>query len=1258
MKGPFLLAAAAVLSASVLTAAEWQTGAGYRRTELPVPNSGKAGFTLLPTATTGIAFSNTLAQSLALTNHIYQDGSGVAAGDIDGDGWCDLYFCAIDGRNSLYRNLGNWRFEDITEPGVACAGLHSTGAVFADLDGDGDLDLIVNTAGNGTLIFLNDGHGHFTKAPLILNPRKGAQSLALADTDGDGYLDLYVVNYRLSALMDLLDGGRFTFKMVNGKQTVETFNGRPVTDPDLADRFTIGPRGDFQENGEPDVLYRNVGGTNFVVVPFTGGNFLDEDGKPLAKPPPDWGLSAMFRDINGDGLPDLYVCNDFQSPDRFWLNQGSNHFRLLPRLAQRKTSISSMGLDFADINRDGFDDFLVVDMMSRQHSLRMRVLSATYAPSHPLGYFEDRPQYELNTLFLNRGDNTFAEIAQLSGLEAAEWAWSCIFLDVDLDGWEDVLVANGMEHDGRDLDSLAQLKKLRAGRQPSATELKQARALFPRQAEGNLVFRNQGDLTFQELSHQWGFDWKGVSSAMALADLDNDGDLDVVVNTLNGPALLYRNNSPAPRVAVRLKGLPPNTRGIGSRIAVSGGPVPLQTQEMICGGRYLSSDDPMRVFAAGTTSNKLALEISWRSGRRSFIANVTPNFLYEVDEASAHEIPSTTSNRSLGPLKTQSQENVNLAPLFQDVTDRLRHVHHEDPFDDFARQPLLPNKLSQLGPGVAWFDIDGDGSDDLIIGSGKGGALGIYFNKGTNGFQPSVAPSLSIPVARDLTTILGWRPSTNQALLLAGRANYEDGETNGPAVRKYDLVANTVDDTLTNAESSIGPLAIGALDGDGHFALFVGGRVLPARYPEPPTSRIYLYESNTFKLYQELNTIGMVSGALWSDLNGDGYPELILACEWGPLRIFRNDHGKLIPWDVPLTWPAPIIPSTPNRQPSTSLATISQLLGWWNGVTVGDFDGDGRLDLAASNWGRNTKYEAHRIQPLTLYYGDLRGDGTMQQLEAYYDPALQKIVPALQLNPLANSLPFLLQRFSSHQAYSIASVNDLLGDSFSASKRLEANWLESTIFLNRGDHFEVRVLPVEAQISPAFGICVADFDGDGNEDLFLAQNFFATQPETPRYDAGRGLLLRGDGKGGFQAMPGSRSGLEIYGEQRGAAVCDFDGDGRPDLVVTQNGAATKLYRNATGKPGLRVRLKGDSTNPQAVGAVMRLKTGNRGGLAREVHCGSGYWSQDSAIQVLATPEPPTQIEVHWPGGKTTTNPVPNNAIEIVISPDGDLTTAQ
>lgn len=1212
---------------------------GGRQFRLSVARGERPGFTALTPAAAGVTFTNSLPESRHLTNQILLNGAGVATGDVDGDGRCDVYFCNPDGRNALYRNLGDWRFAEITGTnGLTCAGLTATGAAFADLDGDGDLDLTVNTLGNGTRLFRNDGQGVFTPFGPPLNLGGAGMTVAIADVDGDGFLDLYVANYRLSALMDI-PNARATFGRVDGKTVIETINGRPMTHPDFTNRFTVAANGSIEELGQVDVLFRNQGGTNFVPVPFTGGAFLDEAGQPLVQPLFEWGLTATFRDVNDDGRPDLYVCNDFHTPDRLWLNQGAGRFRLAPPFTFRKHSTFAMAADLADVNRDGFLDIFTLDMMSRDHTQRMRYMGEGGWPPQRPGRYDDQPQYGLNMLFLNRGDGTFADIAQLAGVEAGEWAWSCVFQDVDLDGWPDLLVVNGMERAARDMDVTAHLRQLRASRQLSDAEIFRERRAFPRLATANLAFRNRGDLTFAETGSAWGFDWQGVSQSMAQADFDNDGDLDLVINNLNAAPLLLRNDTAAPRVAVRLKGLPPNTHGIGARLRVTGGAVPLQIDEIIAGGRYLAGDEALRVFAAGTATNRLTIEVLWPGGRRSVLANAEPDWLYEFDEALA------ASPAPPAPAATEP-------PWFEDVSGKLDHRHHEDPFDDFTRQPLLPNKLSQAGPGVAWFDLNDDGWEDLVIAGGKGGTLGVFTNDTRGGFHPLTVPPLTAPVTRDQVTVLGWRRAPASPVILAAAANYEDGLALGAGVQQYDLADGHLDDSLPAAEASPGPMALADLDGDGDLDLFVGGRVIPGKYPAPASSRLFRNAAGRFVLEATnapaLSQVGLVSGATFSDLDGDGDPDLLLACEWGPLRLFRNEAGRLVAWNPVLIWPTSVDART---APS---ATLAELTGWWTSVATGDFDGDGRPDIVAGNWGRNSKYQAHRDQPLQVRFGDLGGDGITDVIEAHFDTGLGKVVPERQLDPLAKSLPSLRARYPTHRAFSTASIEDMLGDQASSARQLTARHLESTVFLNRGDHFEARVLPVEAQFAPVFGIVVGDLDGDGAEDLFLAQNFFATQPETARYDAGRGLVLRGDGRGGFTPVPGQRSGVAIYGEQRGAAGADFDGDGRLDLAVTQNGAETRLLRNATARPGLRVRLAGPPGNATGVGAAVRVKCDGKLGPLREIQAGSGYCSQSAATVVLATPEPPTLLWIRWPGGKVTETTIPSGSRTVLVDPSGQL----
>jgi hypothetical protein len=1202
------------------TASSWQQGEHCRYLQTPALTEHKPGFTRLGFET-GVQFTNVLGVGRYTTNQIYLNGSGVAAGDVDGDGFCDFFLPGLDGPNALFRNLGDWHFQNIAvAAGVALPELDCTGAALADLDGDGDLDLVLNTVGQGTHIFFNDGKGRFSRVAL-LNPSRAGMSIALADIDSDGDLDLYVANYRTTTIRDD-PFAQIRGDYVKGKPVPIAYNDRSLTNADLVGRFTFGANGKIIEHGEVDVLFRNDGGGKFTPLSFTDGTFTDEHGKPLQTLPFDWGLSCMFHDINGDGAPDLYVCNDFESPDRIWINNGKGQFRAISTAQIRHTSMFSMGVDFADINRDGFVDFFVADMLSRHHTDRQVRIGQVPPYVHNPGEIDLRPQYSQNTFYLNRGDNTFAEISWFSHLEASEWSWTPAFIDVDLDGYEDLLITTGHQLEMMNSDVIKQAEVLKTQKKMTRLELLNMKNLFSRMDTPHLAFRNNRDLTFTEMQNEWGFSDSAVSHGLAFADLDNDGDLDVIINNLNSLATIYRNDCSAPRVAIRLKGLSPNTRGIGAKIKVVGGPVE-QSQEMICGGRYLSSDDPMRVFAAGTNGNPMRLQVTWRNGKQTIVENVLPNRIYEIEEqGSSGKVPTTSSP---SPPEGGEGRGEEVSPLFEDRSQLLSHTHTEEPFDDFQRQPLLPMRLSQLGPGVGWHDYDQDGFDDLAVASGRGGKFSIYHNDGKGGFTPLNDPIFQRTIARDQTTVLGLDNA-----FIAGSSNWEDGTTNGGWARIYDLGRKVAGEIILGPEASTGPMTMADVDGDGKLELFIGGRAIPGKYPEAATSLLLRNDNGRFVVKQRFEKLGLVSGALFSDLDNDGSPELILACHWGPIRVFHNDKGAF-------------------REITAELG-LADLKGFWNGIATGDFDGDGKLDIIASNWGLNTPFKASAQYPLKLYYGDFDGNGFTDLVEARFDPEMNKEVPQRSLRTVGLAMPFVQEKMRTYQAYGKASVQEIYGDKL--KDYMEVTTLATTLFLNRGDKFETHPLPAEAQFSPAFGICVADLDGDGNEDVFLSQNFFATNPEMPRADAGRGLLLRGDGQGNLTPVHGQQSGIKVYGEQRGCALSDYDHDGRIDLAVSQNAAPTKLFHNLKAKPGLRVRFEGAPGNKDMIGAKLRLKFDHRLAPVREIQCGSGYWSQNSPMQILATPEPPTELLVQLPGGKMATNAIPPESKEIRLDRNG------
>ena len=1141
----------------------------------------------------GITWTNSLPPSKYVERQNLMNGGGVALGDYDGDGQCDIFLCNRFGPSALLRNLGNWRFEDqAVRAGVSCTNQVPSGALFADLDGDGKLDLLVTSFVGPHSFFRNLGTGAFTNIILSAGAKSegGATSQALGDLDGDGDLDLYVNYFGIEALVR--DGISFSTRMVGGRTVVTGRYGRRLSIVD----------GKIIEVGEPDMLYRNDGGK---LTPLKWEEFfLDEDGKPMAAPP-DFGLAVQLRDVDLDGDPDIYTCNDFQTPDRFWLNDGKGRFRAIAPLALRNHSYASMGVDFADIDRDGDLDFVTVEMLSREPERALRQTNPMAPNSRTIGGVDRREDVARNGLYVNRGDGTYAELAWFGGVAATDWSWTPIFLDVDLDGYEDLLISNGHLHDVNDRDWV--------GRIAAAVqeEKRQMLTRYPRLDPPKVAYRNRGDLTFEDVSGEWGFNSRLIVHGLAVADLDGDGDQDVVGNAVNSGPLIYQNNSSKPRVAVRLRGTVPNAQGVGARVVLRAGGM-TQMQEILAGGRYLSGDEAMRVFAAPSGVGAMTLEVSWRSGRRSRIEGVKENLLYEIDEAES-EPNSAVVAQPVGK------------PLFEDVSKSLGHVHHETAFDDFQRQPLLPRRYSQLGPGLAWFDLDGDGRDELIAGSGRGGAVKVLRSSEGQDFKSEVLGQTAL--LDDCTGLAGTFVD-GERVILAGQSHYESGKA-GAAVEMLGARKAATFPALEN-NSSVGAVATADVDGDGDLDVFVAGRIVPENYPEPPASALFRLNDDKFVREEAASKLvrpsGMITAAVFSDLDADGFPELITVEEWGPMRIYKNERGQF----------AKVLEAKSSQ-------------GFWNSVTTGDLNGDGRLDIVAGNIGRNNRIARGVARGQWMLFYDIDPAVKGEMIEGYLQ---QKLFLRRDLQTLSGTIPSLNNVFPSHEAFAKADFQGALKEYWERGKSMNAVLADSSVFWNKGtDEWEPESLPGEAQWAPAFGLNVTDFDNDGQEDLFMAQNFFAVRPEDDREDAGRGLFLKGSKSGKLSALGGDVSGIQIYGEQRGSAVSDFDGDGRADLAVAQNGAATKLYRNVSAPPGLRVRLKGPPGNPLGFGAVLRAKWTGDWGPAREIHGGSGYWSQDSAVQVFAPNV--SELSVSWPGGKRIASKVPEQAREIAIDTEGN-----
>ncbi len=1122
-------------------------------------------------------------------------GGGVAIGDYDRDGRPDLCLTRPAGGCRLYRNLGDFRFTNTTaRAGLNTDGAWTTGVSFADVNGDGHLDLHVCCYDGPNQVYVNRGDGTFAERASALGLAYNGASVmvAYADYDRDGDLDCYLLT------AGLIPGPAQKFR-------VKFVNGRPVVPEELQEYWQMfylpGERAAAAEAGQYDHLYRNNGDGSFSEVTREAGI-----------PGCDFGNAVIWWDPDSDGWPDLYVANDYFGPDRFYRNNRDGTFRDVTREALPYTPWTSMGADSADINNDGLPDLFASDMAGTTHFKRIVDMGDSERSGWFLDLAEPR-QYMRNALFLNTGTPRFLEAAHLAGMAQTDWTWSVLLEDLDGDGWVDLFVPNGMTRDWMDNDLAAQAQKL-----PPVQFVPFWRAQ-PVRRDLNLAFRNRDGLEFQNVANAWGLAHPGPSFGAAAADLDGDGRPDLIVNDFDAAPRLYRNAAPSGhRVTVQLVGRPPNTRGLGATVKLATAKN-RQIRYVTLSRGFMSSGDAVAHFGLGDAVEIESLTVEWPSGETETLAKLAADRRYVVRQPGA----------------APAQTPIALAPppepaLFVRSDPLAGYVHREEAFDDFARERLLPFRVSPLGPGLAWADMDRDGDLDLYVcGSAvQPGALSSQIAPGS--FRRVEDSGLA--TGRNEMSALFFEANGDglpDLLVVTGGGSHEAGD---PNLRDH-LYLNAgggrfqpaPDGSLPDLRDS-GSMAVAAdWDRDGDLDLFLGSRVVPGRYGESPSSRLLRNEAGRFtdvtaRLAPELEHAGMVTGALASDADGDGWIDLLLTCDWGPVRLFRNTGGRLVE--------------------HTQQAGLASLLGWWASIEGSDLAQDGAIDYIVTNLGRNSRYQPSATEPVRLYRVDLDGNGETELLEAQV--TAEGVILLRGRSALLAAAPALAARFPTHRALASARLPEIIGtNAMERALRLEVSTAESGILHNDGHgKFRFQPLPPLAQIAPASAALVIDADGDVFEDLFLAQNSHAPQRETGRLAGGVGLLLRGGGGGRFDPVWPNQSGLSLPGETRAATRVDLNGDGWDDLLASTREGPLLGFVNRGGTATLRklrIQLAGPPGNPEAIGARVTVTAGEHTGRTIEVRSGGGGLAQSArGISVwIGDNSMPADVQIRWPDGLET-----------------------